>query len=52
MLLQQFIEHVSIVYKCNTYYCNALAHVIYSGVFGQCSHTLVNVLFLNAIILN
>jgi len=32
MLLQQSIEHVSIVYTCNTYF---VMHVIYSGVFGQ-----------------
>jgi len=53
MLLQQSIEHVSIVYTCNTYFvmplgpCNlfwsvrsmfsAFVHVIYSGVSGQCS---------------
>jgi len=38
MLLQHSIEHVSIVYTCNLS-CNALVHVIYSGVSGQCSHT-------------
>jgi len=39
VLLQQSIEHVSIVYTCNTYFVTASVHVIYSGVFGQCSHT-------------
>ena len=40
MLLQQSIEHVSIVYTCTTYFGNALVQVIYSGVSGQCSHTI------------
>jgi len=39
MLLQPSIEHVSIVYKCNTYFCHALVHVYYSVVSGQ--YTLV-----------
>ena len=39
MLSQQSKEHVSFVYTCKTYLCNALVHVIYSGVSGQCSHT-------------
>ena len=38
MLLQQSIEHVSIVNTCNTY---ALVHAIYSEVTGQCSHKLI-----------
>ena len=37
MLLQQSIEHVSIVYTCYLF-CNTLVHVIYSGVSGRCSH--------------
>ena len=36
MLLQESIEHVSIVSSCN-----ALVHVIYSGVSCQCIHTTV-----------
>jgi len=39
MLLQQSIEHVSIVYTCNTYFVmhwSITIHVIYSGVSGQC----------------
>jgi len=36
MLLQQSIEHVSIVYTCNTYCITALVHVA-----GQCSHTII-----------
>ena len=39
MLLQQSIKHVSVVYTCNTYF-NALVHVIYSEVSGQCSNTI------------
>ena len=39
MLLQQSIEHVSIVYTCYLF-CNTLVHVIYSGVSGRCSHTI------------
>jgi len=35
MLLQQSIEHMSIVYTCN-----ALVHVIYLEISGQCSHTI------------
>ena len=35
MLLQKRIEHMSIVYTCNTY---SSVPVIYSGVSGQCSH--------------
>ena len=38
MLLQQSIEHVSIVYTCNTFF--VMLHVIYSGVSDQCSHTI------------
>jgi len=41
MLLQKSIEHVSIVYTCNTYFVDALVHVIYSGVSGQCFHTIL-----------
>jgi len=40
MSLQQRIEHGSIVYTCITY-LNALVHVIYSEVSGQCSHTIL-----------
>jgi len=41
MLLQQSIEHVSIVYTCNTnLFCNALVRVIYSVVSGQYSYTM------------
>ena len=41
MLLQQSIEHVSIVYTCNLpLFCNALVHVIYFWVSGQCSHAM------------
>ena len=40
MLLQQSIEHVSIVYTCNTYFCNALVRVIYLGVSGKCWYTI------------
>jgi len=36
MLLHQGIEHLSIVYTCNTCF---VMHVYYSGVSGQCSHT-------------
>ena len=36
MLSQQSKEHMSIVYTCNVF-CNALAHVIYSGISGQFS---------------
>ena len=39
MLLQQSIEYVSIVYTCNA--CNALVLVFYSGISGQCSHTIL-----------
>jgi len=38
VLLHQSIEHVNIVYTC--FFCNALVRVIYSGVSGQCSHTI------------
>jgi len=37
MLLQQSIEHVSVLYTCNTYF---VMHVIYKGASGQCSHTI------------
>jgi len=40
MLLQQSIEHVSIVYTCNTYFFNTLVYVIYPRVSGQCSYTI------------
>jgi len=40
MLLQHSIEHMSIVYTCNTYFVLHLVRVIYSGVSGQCSHTI------------
>jgi len=38
MLLQQSIEHVSIVYTLHIH--NALVHIIYSGVSGHYSHTI------------
>jgi len=37
MLVQQSIEHMSIVYTCNTYF---VVHVIYSIVSGQYSYTI------------
>jgi len=40
VLLQQSIDYVSVVYTCNTYFCNAMIHIIYSGVSGQWSHTI------------
>ena len=40
MLLQQSIEHMSIVYTSNTYFNNALVHVIYSVISGQYSYTI------------
>jgi len=40
MLLQQSIEHFSIVFTGNTYF---VVHLIYSGVSGQCSHTILEV---------
>ena len=39
MLLQQSIEHVSIVHT-NVSPILSLVHVIYSGVSGQCSYTI------------
>ena len=41
MLLHRSIELVSVVYTCITYFFNALVHVIYSGVSGQCSYTIL-----------
>jgi len=40
MLLQQSIEHVSIIYACNPHFCNALVHVIYAVVSGQYLYTI------------
>jgi len=53
MLSQQSIEHVSLythveinLLFCSVLYhlvCNALVHVFYSEVAGQCAHTIPNV---------
>ena len=39
VITTEYREHVSTVYKCNTY-CNALVPVIYSVVSGQYSYTI------------
>jgi len=41
VLLQQSIEHMSIVNTCITYFeCVELVHVIYLRVSGQCWYTI------------
>jgi len=43
MTLQQSIEHVTIVYICNTHF--VMVHVIYWRLSGQCFHSSVFIVF-------
>jgi len=50
VLLQQSIEHVSIVHMQHLL-CNALVHLIYSRVSGQCSHSIHDLEISNCIVI-
>jgi len=39
-IITEYRARVIIVYTCNIYFVGTLVNVVYSGVYGQCSHTM------------